>query len=133
MRTITLNGKEFKLAMNMATAITYQRLTGLDAFQIMQNFHEGSRTILDSTINIGYSMLLAKNDPIDVPDFDVFTKIDDVMFTSEFIKAVIAELMDYFKLTPHEQEVAKAAAESASKQGEKKEEGEKKEDDPKNA
>ena len=105
MRTITLNGKELKLAMNMATAVTYQRMTGLDAFQIMQNFHEGSRTILDSTVNIGYSMLLANNDAIDVPDFDVFTKIDDVEFTSKFIKAVIDELMDYFKLTPHEQEV----------------------------
>lgn len=122
MRTINLNGKEYKLAMNMATAITYQRMTGLDAFQIMQNFHEGSRTILDSTVNIGYSMLLANNDAIDVPDFDVFTKIDDVEFTSKFIKAAIDELMDYFKLTPHEQEASKAAAESASKQGEKEEE-----------
>ena len=122
MRTITLNGKELKLAMNMATAITYQRMTGLDAFQIMQNFHEGSRTILDSTVSIGYSMLLANNDPIDVPDFNVFTQIDDVEFTSKFIKAVIDELMDYFKLTPHEQEASKAA-----KQGEKEEEA------PKNA
>ena len=122
MRTITLNGKELKLAMNMATAVTYQRMTGLDAFQIMQNFHEGSRTILDSTVNIGYSMLLANNDAIDVPDFDVFTKIDDVEFTSKFIKAAIDELMDYFKLTPHEQEASKA-----SQQGEKEEE------DPKNA
>ena len=124
MRTINLNGKELKLAMNMATAVTYQRMTGLDAFQIMQNFHEGSRTILDSTVNIGYSMLLANNDAIDVPDFDVFTKIDDVEFTSKFIKAVIDELMDYFKLTPHEQEASKAAA---SKQEEKEEES------PKNA
>ena len=122
MRTITLNGKELKLAMNMATAVTYQRMTGLDAFQIMQNFHEGSRTILDSTVNIGYSMLLANNDAIDVPDFDVFTKIDDVEFTSKFIKAAIDELMDYFKLTPHEQEASKAA-----QQGEKEEEA------PKNA
>ena len=122
MRTINLNGKELKLAMNMATAITYQRMTGLDAFQIMQNFHEGSRTILDSTVSIGYSMLLANNDPIDVPDFNVFTQIDDVEFTSKFIKAVIDELMDYFKLTPHEQEAAKA-----SQQGEKEEEA------PKNA
>ena len=122
MRTITLNGKELKLAMNMATAVTYQRMTGLDAFQIMQNFHEGSRTILDSTVNIGYSMLLANNDAIDVPDFDVFTKIDDVEFTSKFIKAAIDELMDYFKLTPHEQEASKA-----SQQGEKEEES------PKNA
>lgn len=122
MRTITLNGKELKLAMNMATAVTYQRMTGLDAFQIMQNFHEGSRTILDSTVNIGYSMLLANNDAIDVPDFDVFTKIDDVEFTSKFIKAAIDELMDYFKLTPNEQEASKA-----SQQGEKKEEA------PKNA
>ena len=122
MRTITLNGKELKLAMNMATAVTYQRMTGLDAFQIMQNFHEGSRTILDSTVNIGYSMLLANNDAIDVPDFDVSTKIDDVDFTSNFIKAAIDELMDYFKLTPHEQEASKA-----SKQGEKEEEA------PKNA
>ena len=122
MRTITLNGKELKLAMNMATAITYQRMTGLDAFQIMQNFHEGSHTILDSTVSIGYSMLLANNDPIDVPDFNVFTQIDDVEFTSKFIKAVIDELMDYFKLTPHEQEASKAA-----KQGEKEEEA------PKNA
>lgn len=120
MRTITLNGKELKLAMNMATAVTYQRMTGLDAFQIMQNFHEGSRTILDSTVNIGYSMLLANNDVIDVPDFDVFTKIDDVEFTSKFIKAVIDELMDYFKLTPHEQEASKA-----SKQEEKEEEAQK--------
>ena len=126
MRTITLNGKELKLAMNMATAITYQRMTGLDAFQIMQNFHEGSRTILDSTVSIGYSMLLANNDPIDVPDFNVFTQIDDVEFTSKFIKAVIDELMDYFKLTPHEQEASKAA-DSASQQGEKEEEA------PKNA
>lgn len=123
MRTITLNGKELKLAMNMATAVTYQRMTGLDAFQIMQNFHEGSRTILDSTVNIGYSMLLANNDAHDVPDFDVFTKIDDVEFTSKFIKAVIDELMDYFKLTPHEQEESKSAA--ASKQGEKEEESQK--------
>ena len=122
MRTITLNGKELKLAMNMATAVTYQRMTGLDAFQIMQNFHEGSRTILDSTVNIGYSMLLANNDAIDVPDFDVFTKIDDVEFTSKFIKAAIDELIDYFKLTPHEQEASKAA-----QQGEKEEEA------PKNA
>lgn len=122
MRTITLNGKELKLAMNMATAITYQRMTGLDAFQIMQNFHEGSRTILDSTVSIGYSMLLANNDANDVPDFDVFTKIDDVEFTSKFIKAVIDELMDYFKLMPHEHEASKAAADSASKQGEKEEE-----------
>ena len=122
MRTITLNGKELKLAMNMATAVTYQRMTGLDAFQIMQNFHEGSRTILDSTVNIGYSMLLANNDAIDVPDFDVFTKIDDVEFTSKFIKAAIDELMDYFKLTPHEQEASKA-----SQQEEKEEEA------PKNA
>lgn len=122
MRTITLNGKELKLAMNMATAVTYQRMTGLDAFQIMQNFHEGSRTILDSTVNIGYSMLLANNDAIDVPDFDVFTKIDDVEFTSKFIKAAIDELMDYFKLTPHDQEASKA-----SQQGEKEEEA------PKNA
>lgn len=124
MRTINLNGKELKLAMNMATAVTYQRMTGLDAFQIMQNFHEGSRTILDATVNIGYSMLLANNDAIDVPDFDVFTKIDDVEFTSKFIKAVIDELMDYFKLTPHEQEASKSAA---SKQGENEEEA------PKNA
>ena len=122
MRTITLNGKELKLAMNMATAITYQRMTGLDAFQIMQNFHEGSHTILDSTVSIGYSMLLANNDPINVPDFNVFTQIDDVEFTSKFIKAVIDELMDYFKLTPHEQEAAKAA-----------QQGEKKEETPKNA
>ena len=122
MRTITLNGKELKLAMNMATAVTYQRMTGLDAFQIMQNFHEGSRTILDATVNIGYSMLLANNDAIDVPDFDVFTKIDDVEFTSKFIKAAIDELMEYFKLTPHEQETSKA-----SQQGEKEEEA------PKNA
>ena len=121
MRTITLNGKELKLAMNMATAVTYQRMTGLDAFQIMQNFHEGSRTILDATVNIGYSMLLANNDAIDVPDFDVFTKIDDVEFTSKFIKAAIDELMEYFKLTPHEQEASKSADESASKQGEKEE------------
>ena len=122
MRTITLNGKELKLATNMATAVTYQRMTGFDAFQIMQNFHEGSRTILDSTVNIGYSMLLANNDAIDVPDFDVFTKIDDVEFTSKFIKAAIDELMDYFKLTPHEHEASKA-----SQQGEKEEES------PKNA
>ena len=121
MRTITLNGKELKLAMNMATAVTYQRMTGLDAFQIMQNFHEGSRTILDATVNIGYSMLLANNDAIDVPDFDVFTKIDDVEFTSKFIKAAIDELMDYFTLTPHEQEASKAASDSASQQGEKEE------------
>ena len=121
MRTINLNGKELKLAMNMATAVTYQRMTGLDAFQIMQNFHEGSRTILDATVNIGYSMLLANNDAIDVPDFDVFTKIDDVEFTSKFIKAAIDELMDYFKLTPHEKEASKAAADSASQQGEKEE------------
>ena len=121
MRTITLNGKELKLAMNMATAVTYQRMTGLDAFQIMQNFHEGSRTILDATVNIGYSMLLANNDAIDVPDFDVFTKIDDVEFTSKFIKAAIDELMDYFKLTPHEKDASKAAAGSASQQGEKEE------------
>ena len=127
MRTINLNGKELKLAMNMATAVTYQRMTGLDPFQIMQNFHEGSRTILDATVNIGYSMLLANNDAIDVPDFDVFTKIDDVEFTSKFIKAAIDELMDYFKLTPHEQEASKAAADSASKQGEKEDEA------PKNA
>lgn len=127
MRTIILNGKELKLAMNMATAVTYQRMTGLDAFQIMQNFHEGSHTILDATVNIGYSMLLANNDAIDVPDFDVFTKIDDVEFTSKFIKAAIDELMDYFKLTPHEQEASKTAADSASKQGEKDEES------PKNA
>lgn len=120
MRTINLNGKELKLAMNMATAVTYQRMTGLDAFQIMQNFHEGSRTILDSTVNIGYSMLLANNDAIDVPDFDVFTKIDDVEFTSKFIKAAIDELMDYFKLSPHEQEASKA-----SQQGENEEEAQK--------
>ena len=125
MRTIKLNGKELKLAMNMATAVTYQRMTGLDAFQIMQNFHEGSRTILDATVNIGYSMLLANNDAIDVPDFDVFTKIDDVEFTSKFIKAAIDELMDYFKLTQHEQEASKFAADSASKQGEKEEEAQK--------
>ena len=127
MRTVNLNGNELKLAMNMATAVTYQRMTGLDAFQIMQNFHEGSRTILDATVNIGYSMLLANNDAIDVPDFDVFTKIDDVEFTSKFIKAAIDELMDYFKLTPHEQEASKASADSASKQGENEEEA------PKNA
>ena len=127
MRTINLNGKELKLAMNMATAVTYQRMTGLDAFQIMHNFHEGSRTILDATVNSGYSMLLANNDAIDVPDFDVFTKIDDVEFTSKFIKAAIDELMDYFKLTPHEQEASKAASDSASQQGEKEEEA------PKNA
>ena len=113
--------------MNMATAVTYQRMTGLDAFQIMQNFHEGSRTILDATVNIGYSMLLANNDAIDVPDFDVFTKIDDVEFTSKFIKTAIDELMHYFKLTAYEQEASKAAADSASKQGEKEEEA------PKNA
>ena len=65
MTQITINGKSFKLEYNLATAINFQRLTGINAFEISKL--EGDLQLLSA---LGYGMLLANNPIEEVPTLD---------------------------------------------------------------
>lgn len=105
MKHITYNGKDMTLAMNMQAAINYERMTGKNAFAILGTFES---TPIQSSLGIGYAMLLANNDPHDIPDFEEFLKNEDSEFTGNLIQAAIAEVLEYFKITPAEAEQQKA-------------------------
>lgn len=119
MRTITLNGKEFKLAYNLRTACAYENMTGKNPFG--QSEEEYKANELNTVVTIGYCMLLANNDPYDLPDMEEFMKnFDDVNKTLEFVNAVHAEINAYFRPTAPQKEQAKKAKKGKKADGEPK-------------
>ena len=95
MTTIIYKGKERKLSFNIAAAIAYERKTGRNFFNDLTAIQEGK---LEQLITIGWCMLIANNDPHDIPDFEEFTQsMEFDEETTAFINGLSAELTSYFK------------------------------------
>ena len=93
MTQITINGKSFKLEYNLATAINFQRLTGINAFEISKL--EGDLQLLSA---LGYGMLLANNPIEEVPTLDeMLASLNNVNLVTEFFNAISKEMLAFYK------------------------------------
>lgn len=111
MTQITINGKSFKLEYNLATAINFQRLTGINAFEIQKL--EGDLQLLSA---LGYGMLLANNPIDEVPTLDeMLAALNNVKLVTDFFNAISKEMLAFYKYqkgdpkTDNEEEYSKNA------------------------
>lgn len=73
MQTITLNGKEYRLAYTMATAIAYERLTGKSALDLAQFAPDDKGHInLEAILDLALCMLISSNDDDIITDKGAF-------------------------------------------------------------
>ena len=120
MQTITLNGKEYKLAFNLAAGIAFEQITGNPITNLKQ-FATGHIAPL---VALGYAMLFANNKTEEVPEFEEWTRtLDFGPETTDFFNAINAELTTYFKPSKSEQKPDKKG--KKSKKEEKEEESSK--------
>ena len=93
MTQITINGKSFKLEYNLATAINFQRLTGINAFEISKL--EGDLQLISA---LGYGMILANNPIEEVPTLDeLLSELNNVNLVTEFFNAISKEMLAFYK------------------------------------
>ena len=93
MTKITINGKSFKLEYNLATAINFQRLTGINAFEVSKL--EGDLQLISA---LGYGMLLANNPIEEVPTLDeLLAALNSVNLVTEFFNAISKEMLEFYK------------------------------------
>ncbi len=117
MRTITLNGKEFKLAYNLKAACAYENMTGKNPFNTKQE--DIASNELNYVVTVGYCMLLANNDPYNVPELEEFmTAFDNVSTTMELVTAINEEIQLYFRPTAKQVEATKKKGKKAKKEEE---------------
>lgn len=93
MTQITINGKSFKLEYNLATAINFQRLTGINAFEVSKL--EGDLQLISA---LGYGMLLANNPIDEVPTLDeLLADLNNVNLVTEFFNAISKEMLAFYQ------------------------------------
>ena len=92
-KTITINGKELRLAYSMLTAVSYEKMTGKSALDLSQ-FQNNE---IGPVAEIGYCMLLSGNEEKDVPKFDeVLNSLDSVEKLTGFVQAVSEVLIEFY-------------------------------------
>lgn len=97
MTQISINGKEYKLSFNMFSAITFERLTGHNAFDM--EYINGNQ--LQYSIYAAYAMLLANNDTSDMPDFDEWARsITSVDEMNQLLAKSAEEISAFYKPLP---------------------------------
>ena len=95
-KTITINGKELRLAYSMLTAVSYEKMTGKSALDLSQ-FQNNE---IGPVAEIGYCMLLSGNEEKDVPKFDeVLNSLDSVEKLNGFVQAVSEVLIEFYAPT----------------------------------
>ena len=93
MTQITINGKSFKLEYNLATAINFQRLTGINAFEVSKI--EGDLQLISA---LGYGMLLANNPIEEVPTLDeMLAALNNVNLVAEFFSTISKEMLAFYQ------------------------------------
>ena len=93
MTQITINGNSFKLEYNLATAINFQRFTGINAFEVSKL--EGDLQLISA---LGYGMLLANNPIEEVPTLDeLLADLNNVKLVEEFFNAISKEMLAFYK------------------------------------
>ena len=89
--TITLQGRQYTLAFNMATAIAYERLTGKSAFDLKQFTPDDTGAHMEAIFDLALCMLIANNGDDCINDKGAFLLS---ITTIEEMNAVISATAD---------------------------------------
>lgn len=96
MKKIYLKGKERTLTCNMRAMVTYQRVTGVNPFDI-EHHDDNQKAMYDFVM--GWSMLPAA-DQDEVSLDDIMEDLDTMQKQQEFSSAVADELTRFYKSEP---------------------------------
>lgn len=96
MKKITIKGKERTLTCNMRALVTYQRVTGVNPFDL-DSHNDEQKAMYDFVM--GWSML-SKADQDEVQLDDIMESLDTMQKQHEFSEAVAAELTRFYKNEP---------------------------------
>lgn len=96
MKKITIKGKERTLTCNMRALVTYQRVTGVNPFDI-ESHNDEQKAMYDYVM--GWSMLPAA-DQDEVQLDDIMESLDTLQKQQEFSTAVAEELARFYKSEP---------------------------------
>lgn len=110
MKTIQINGKEYNLKYSLHTAISYERMTGNNAFDL--------NTILKGNVSeiatVGYCMIVGSNKSY--PTYEEFLQqLDTIDSMTAFIKAATEELALFYNHQPGDKTLSKEEEETTGK------------------
>ena len=93
-KTITICGKELKMAYSMYAAVSFEKMTGTSALDLSK-FQNNE---IAPVVEMGYCMLLANNDEKDIPKLeDVLKDMDTADKMAAFVQAVSEELIAFYQ------------------------------------
>ena len=100
-KTITICGKELRLAYSMLTAVSYEKMTGKNALDLAQ-FQPDPKTGIPPiapVVELGYCMLMADNDldKLGITLEGLLKDLDTVESMTAFVQAVSEELIAFYQ------------------------------------
>lgn len=93
-KTITVAGKDLKLAYTLLTAVSYEKMTGKSAFELSQ-FQNNQ---IAPVVELGYCMLVSSNPEGSVPPFEtVLGEFNTARKMTAFLQSVSEELITFYR------------------------------------
>lgn len=93
MTQIQLFGHDLKMAYNLQTAISYERMTGNNPL----DFEQFQTNQVSNSACLAYCMLLSNNDPQLLPDFEDFVRqIADVKTMTDLFHITAKEMQAFY-------------------------------------
>ena len=94
-KTITLCGKELKLAYSLHAAVSYEKMTGKSALDLSQ-FQDNK---LEPVVTLGFCMLQSSNDLKALGiDFDKYLEdMDTIEKMTALVQAISKELIEFYQ------------------------------------
>lgn len=93
-KTITVAGKDLKLAYTLLTAVSYEKMTGKSALELSQ-FQNNQ---IAPVVELGYCMLVSSNPEDSVPPFEkVLGEFNTARKMTAFLQSVSEELITFYR------------------------------------